>query len=65
VLGEFRLEWDDPIGNGDTGAEYAVVLAALDDGQVFAGFLCLFDSQSDYYDEALEFLLAVTLDGSG
>lgn len=63
VLGEFRLEWDDPMGNGDTGAEYALVLAELENGEVFAGFLGLFDSQLDHYDPALDVLLAVTIEG--
>ena len=63
VLGEFRLEWEDPVADGDIGGENAIILADLEDDEVFVGFLGLFDSQTDQYDAALDVLLSVTLDG--
>jgi len=62
AVGEFSLEWDDAMADGDTRADYAVVIAELDDGTVFAGFMGLFASQNDHYDPALQALLAVTFD---
>ena len=50
------------MADGDTRADYAVVIAELDDGTVFAGFMGLFASQNDHYDPALQALLAVTFD---
>lgn len=60
ALGEFTLEWGAEIADGDTSADYAVVITELEDGAVFAGFLGLFASQSEVYDDALDTLLETT-----
>lgn len=59
VLGQFGLTWDEGVGAGDTSADYAVVLAELGNGAIFAGFLGLFGSQAEHYDAALDVLLGV------